>query len=463
MIKPSTYIRMLLLPLLAAAMLASCNKYLDIKPKGKRLLESVNDYDLWMNSTDIAMSVLSDINNLGDNVDMANVVLPTTNASTLMYLWADQYSTDPKTLPTLWGQLYKNIYNFNTVLNGVDGAVNGTEQQKKSLKAEALLGRAFEYINLVNFYAKPYDPATANKDMAVPFVTSSDLNDAAPPRSTVKGIYDQVIADINTALPDLPKDNSKNRFRGTVAAAYSVLARVYLYMRDYPKAAQNAQLALDNGPNAVLDYSSMASAAEISVLMIRPNAIYARHNTSTYIQLTPTIGALKSFDRQDIRLQFYYSSLGDYTFNKRGVTYYISISLAYSNSYPNCGTSVEEMRLILAEAAARAGDLPKALEELHQVRKCRFPKSYYTKFESADKEVVLQKILLERTFEFAYNGTRWFDMRRLDMENRMPELQRLDGQSKVISTLPVHSKKYTLQIPLSVMYFHPDWEQNPWD
>ncbi|MNR20637.1 hypothetical protein D3C85_1374900 [compost metagenome] len=83
---------------------------------------------------------------------------------------------------------------------------------------------------LVNLYGKLYNPTTASKDLAVPFVTSVDVTDEIPGRSTVQEIYDHIINDINTALANLPVDNNSNRFRGSVAGAHGVLAKTYLYM-----------------------------------------------------------------------------------------------------------------------------------------------------------------------------------------------------------------------------------------
>src|SRR5690606_34286783 len=121
---------------------------------------------------------------------------------------------------------------------------------------------------------------------------------------------------------------------------------------------------------------------------------------------------------------FYYQNLGDYSFNARGVTRYYSY-----NIYANWGTSVAEMHLIIAEAAARANDLATAVDQLDLVRKKRFKPGDYVKFDPANpvQEDILQKILTERTFEFKFTATRWFDMRRLDAEKRMPTVNRYDG------------------------------------
>jgi tetratricopeptide (TPR) repeat protein len=460
----STYTKLVIALLLTTLPLlfTSCDKYLGVEPKGKRLLKTVNDYDQWLNSYSVIQVIPNEMLQLDDNVDAPRITIPFSGNDNWVYAFQKQFTVDPATPPIIWKDFYESVYYYNTVLLGIEEATGGTDEQKKSLKAEALLGRAFCYLYLVNLYGPLYDAATADKDLAVPFVTSNDLNAPTPDRNTVKNIYDHILEDCNEALANLPKDNSQNRFRGTVAGAYSVLARTYLYMRDFEQAGKNARLALDNSQTTILDYGALAGVGSMSPLPVRAGAIYAKLPRTTYTQLPPTLGFLKSFHTKDLRLAFYYTNLGDYSFQKRGDVIFMGIGVQYSGAYPNCGTSVEEMRLILAEIAARANDLPMALDQLDQVRKNRFKPADYQKFVSNVQEEVLNRILKERTFEFAFNGLRWFDMRRLDAENRMPEIKRYDGQDKVIASLPPHSDKYTLQIPLQVMYFHPDWPQNPW-
>lgn len=441
--------------------LSSCDKYLGVEPKGKRLLKTTNDFELWLNSRTVMQSIPNELNLLDDLMDDVYVQPSLGITDNRVYTWQRQYSLDPAAAPVMWRNFYESIYYFNTVLVDIDEA-EGPGGLKRSLKAEALLGRAFNYLYLVNLYGKPYNATTASTDPAVPFVISNDLNDPTPPRSSVKEIYDHIINDLVAAIPDLPADNSRNRYRGTVAAAYSVLARTYLYMGDFEKAAANAQLALDNGQTQILDFSTMSGPNNIPQLIERPGVIYGRMHVTSYTQFIPALWFLKTFDRKDLRLSFYYTSLGDYSFNVRGQVRHLGIGVYYSGAYPNCGTSVEEMRLILAEAAARKNDLQKALDELDRVRKTRFKPADYVRFESADQEEVLRKILTERTFEFAYNGMRWFDMRRLDTEGRMSTVTRLDGQGNVIGELPPHSEKYTLQVPLQVISFNTDWPQNSW-
>ncbi len=452
----------------------SCDHYLDVDPKGVQILETVKDYDEWLNSSEIELSLPSQINFLADNVDNPTIPKLFTAINDRVYTWQAQFLEEVGSSAIVWANFYKSIYYFNTVILGVNDAIRGTEEEKASLRAEALLGRAFEYLYLVNLYGKVYDPNTADQDLAVPFVTSNDLNTPTPDRATVQEIYDHIITDLTEAIPNLPTDNSDNRFRGSVAAAYSILARAYLYMGDYSKAAQNAQQALTNGMDTILDYSIMINENDITDIQVREDAIYARLNTTRGFSLYPKLSFLQSFDTTDLRLPFFYRNYDDYNFSIRGkVEYYSFTSIT---AYPNWGTSVAEMRLILAEAAARANDLPEACDQLDLLRQKRFPKfiidntvtppdtTYrYEKFESTNQEEVLQKVLAERTFEFPYCGMRWFDMRRLDAEGRMPTINRYDGEESIIATLPAGSNKYTLQIPIQVLYFNPGWPQNPWN
>lgn len=444
--------------LLAVLILSACNKYLDLEPKGKKLLNTTTDYDQWMNHTSLANSIPNVLNMLVDNVDNPTISTPPTGINDFIYTWQPQFSVDVTVSPQFWAKFYADIYYYNTVLLGIDKA-SGTTEEKKRLKAEALLGRAFNYVYLVNLYGKSYNSNTAGQDLSVPFVTSNDVEDAIPARSTVQEIYGHIIGDIEAAIPGLPKNND-NRFRGSIAAGYSILARAYLYMGDIAKAAQNAQLALDNGPNVVQDYSAFVNLSTVAFTAYRQDAIYARQAISPATSVIPTLAFLRSFDIKDLRLKFFYTNLGNFTFPTRGTSRH-QPSPSGMAAHANFGTSVAEMRLIIAEAAARGNELPKALNELHLVRKCRFTTTDYVRYESSVPAEVLDKVLAERTFEFAYSGLRWFDMRRLDAEGRMPEVNRYNGQNSVIATLAPKSNAYTLQIPMQVIYYNSGWPQNP--
>jgi hypothetical protein len=442
--------------LAAVCLLTSgCDKYLDVKPKGYQLLSSTADYEQWMNSALLWVGY-AELNNLADINDYPRIEVPPTLLAQRMYLWQPQYTT---TTASLWGNHYDKINAYNSVINGIDEAT-GTDQQKASLKAEALVSRALEYLYLVNEYGKQYDSTTAATDPGVPIVTSDDVTQVVPARSSVKEVYDFIIGDLNSAIPNLPIDNVKNRYRPSIAAGYSVLARLYLIVGAYNKARENAALALQYAAGqSMIDYTKMASVSTLPLLTIRPDAIFARG--ASYNNYTPTIEFLKTFNTNDRRLRFFYNPLGNFTFPTRGTTGYFSGGSLFSSIYDNQGTSIQEMKLIIAESAARSNDLAEALKQLDEVRKNRIPAANYQPYQSTDQEFVLQKVLEERLFEFPFNSLRWFDMRRLDAKGKMPAVKRYDAQGNVIATLEPKSPRYVLQVPEMVMQYNRNMVQNP--
>lgn len=444
---------------LCCVFLTSCDKYLDITPKGKTLLTTVAHYDQWMNGeqliyghgTSFAIGVY-----LTDLVDVPNITNPPIQVAELMYTWAPQFATDLTVSPIFWGEHYSRINLYNTLLLGINDATGGTNGQKRSLRAEALLGRALEYFYLVNEYAKPYDSATAKDDLAVPFVTSNDVTQDVPGRSTVDEIYKHIINDLTEAIPDLPVDNSANRFRGSVAGGYSLLARVYFYARNYAEARKYAQLALDNTKATMIDFNGANPASNL--ISTHPDVIFGRMVIG---QATADLNFMRSFATNDLRVRKLYQSTDGYRYTTRGATLFFPNRVTEVFTYVNSGTSVQEMKLIVAEGAARAGELPAALQALDDVRKNRFATASYVKYTSTDPVATLNEVLIERMHELPFNGLRWLDMRRLDKENRMGTVTRLNAAGDVIATLEPHSPRYTLQIPLQVTSYHPDMPQNP--
>lgn len=459
----NSYIYRSLLPvLILVTLLSSCKKYLSIEPKGVQLLKTVQDYDLWLNGVEITTDLPESVNLFADNIDLANVDLPLDAVNERIFTWQPQFAEDKFAgEAVVWKELYRHIYYYNTLINKIDESTDGTEAQKKALKAEAILGRCFSYLYLVNLYGKHFDPNTAASDLAVPFVVSHDLNDPTPPRKSVKEIYDHIVNDLTAAIPDLPANNNANRFRGSTAAGYGVLARTHHYMGEYAKAAEYAQKALAAGPNTIMDFTTMTGAQNIGDLTVRPDVIYARVSKASNQEKIPTIDFLKTFDVTDLRLKFYYNNLGDFSFPTRGLVKYRGAGVQGGRATNSWGPTVAEMELIIAESAARTNDLQTALDHLDVLRKKRYPANTYQKYVSDNQAEVIQKIMLERSFEFPYNGMRWMDMRRLNADGKMAAVTRLDKSDNVIATLPPGSPRYTLQIPVQVLLFNPGWLQNP--
>ena len=112
-----------------------------------------------------------------------------------------------------------------------------------------------------------------------------------------------------------------------------------------------------------------------------------------------------------------------------------------------------EMYLNSAEAACRQGDLDAARGRLLDLQRARFNASGYTQKETdvnaMDRDALLGEILTERARELAFEGHRWFDLRR----TTQPRLERtFKGQTYVLEE---GDSRYTIPIPSEAIQANP--------
>jgi hypothetical protein len=96
------------------------------------------------------------------------------------------------------------------------------------------------FFDLVRFYALQYKPGEVNSQYGIPVVLTPSGGGRVTSsigRNTVEEVYNQIIADLTTAVSKLPVDNGIYADRG---AANALLARVYLQKGDYAKARDAA-------------------------------------------------------------------------------------------------------------------------------------------------------------------------------------------------------------------------------
>ena len=434
--------------LFIAIALCSCNKFLDIKPKGLILPEKVADYEGLLNSSTLTqtfqVSLLHFADDYLNDFDGLNQS-PVANA----YYWRPLITINQKADPEVWGPLYNAIYSTNVIINNVMEAKEGTLEKKEQVMGEALVIRASCYLDLLTVFAKAYNPATAATDPGLPLVTSTDVTDAAPGRSSVKVTLDRITNDVLTASALLPVSNI-NRYRVTKYVAYGVLSRLYLYMADYPNAKKFAEMALQ-APHSSLNYNSFASNADLPQYELSPEVLWQRTSVDYSAPVFMLYSAdLKTyFNDNDIRYSFLTttnnSGLG------RG-----SLSTSY-----NFGIYFPEMELTRAEVLARQDDVNGAMTIVNALRKNRIRTAAYADQTAGTGAEALTKVLAERRRELAFCGLRWFDMKRLDQEGKMPVINRINLETQAITaTLAPRSAQYTFEIPIRVKMFNPGMELN---
>ncbi len=433
--------------LIITGIFSSCDKFLEVTPKGLVIPETLADYESMLNSPTLTKTFPINLLDFTDDVfnDLDELSeIPKANG----YYWRSIITVNEKASPDIWGPLYRCIYDANVIISGVPDASEGTAEEKQQLVAEALVIRANCYLDLLTVFAKAYDPATAATDPGLPMVTSISVTDKAPGRSSLQATLDAIISDITIAINSLPETNI-NRYRLTKYAAYGLLSRIYLYMADYANAKTYTNMALE-ATHSILDYNSYNNSNEVPKYELNPEVLWQRASVSGSAGGMIYSDDLHSyFDTTDIRYSFLTTTSNN------------SLSRFSFPGVYNFGITFPEMYLTKAELLARENKFGDAMDIVNMLRQNRIKADSYTYQTATSGEEALIKVLNERRIELAFSGLRWFDMKRLDQEGRMPEVRRIDVETMEIeATLPPHSPKYTFEIPVRVQMFNPDMELN---
>ena len=450
-----------ILAICVVVMLTGCNDYLDIKPKGEKIPTTVSDYETLLNYESVQKVSDTYPAYLTDDVFLPDVAEGTATPGLNsvdqsirnLYLFKKEVFGDAQD-DGFWFASYNRIYYYNTVIDNIMNADGSDEQQKLSIRAEALISRALEYLYLVNGYAKYYDVRTAESDPGVPLILDEDISKKNLVRASVKDVYAQIQSDLQTALPNLPMQAKGNAFRASKAAGYGVLAKMYLYMGNYAEALKAANEVLEIN-NSLLDLKKYA--------VVKPQSSIGRTNVpqdidnpeNIYIKFAPYVYGLSSkvfgsdelislFSEDDMRLQVYFTK------NFRNIPTDKYVWAPYLRA--NLAVSSPEIYLIAAECEAREGSIERAIALINKLRDNRIKNN--TDIVATDRNDALQKVLEERRRELAMSGmVRYIDLKRLNQESQFAKtVTHVTGEGTF--SLEPNSPLYVLPIPAKVMRFN---------
>ena len=450
-----------ILAICVVVMLTGCNDYLDIKPKGEKIPKTVTDYETLLNYESVQKVSDTYPTYLTDDVYLPDVAqgtatpgLNSVDQSILnLYLFKKDVFGEAQD-DGFWFASYNRIYYYNTVIDNIMDAEGPSEQQKHSIRAEALISRALEYLYLVNGYAKHYDVRTAETDPGVPLILDEDISKKDLVRASVKDVYAQIQSDLQAALPNLPAQPKGNAFRASKAAGYGILAKMYLYMGNYTEALKAANEVLEIN-NSLLDLKKYA-VVKVQSSIGRTNVPQDIDNPENiYIKFAPYVYGLSSkvfgsdelislFSEDDMRLQVYFTK------NFRNIPTDKYVWAPYLRA--NLAVSSPEIYLIAAECEAREGSIERAIALINKLRDNRIKNN--TDIVATDRNDALQKVLEERRRELAMSGmVRYIDLKRLNQESQFAKtVTHVTGEGTF--SLEPNSPLYVLPIPAKVMRFN---------
>lgn len=363
-----------------------------------------------------------------------------------LYVWkGDQiYSLDDND----WYYTYQTLYRANLVLLRLDDIprTSANALEWDHIKGQALAIRAFRYLSAVGIWAKAYDPATAETDLGIPLRQTEDFNEPSV-RASVAETYRQIINSLTEAIPLLPV-GTKGYVRIGRPAAYILLARTHLFMREYEKAAQYADSALLL-TQTLLDYNSLTE-DKFPYAQVNPEILfwgggYYDYNGELFEISTQRVDSTiyRFFEDNDLRKKLFFLENANGSHSFRG-------HYSGGNSSTFFGVANSEAYLIQAECSARAGKVAEAMQTLNELLVKRYDNTQpFEPFMAGSPEEALQHVLQERRKEMLFRGVRWPDIKRLNKEGANIVLRRLINGKEY--TLPPNDNRYALPIPEDII------------
>src|SRR5215204_1473266 len=345
-------------------------------------------------------------------------------------------------LNTTWANYYVVINRANNVLSRIADADPAVVKNKDRYIGEARFLRALAYFDLVRIFG--------DLQMVTAPPTGEEIKNT--PRTPAAKIYsDVIIPDLQDAAAKLPMSYTGTEVgRATNGAAKALLGKVYLTTKDFAK-AETVLTELTKAPfaysllgnfNDLFDYTKNEHHSEY-IFDIEYDEGLGGLGSNFTNQFMPNVAAMLSYygikggfgeslsptmtlvnlwqagdKRKDITVQCCGKWINPTTgavviFNPSTIQSYTMKYVTPVNTLNDSRVNWKVIRyadvvLMLAEALNENGKTVEALSFLNPIRK-RAGVAEYTGLNQSDTR---DKIALERRFELAFEGHRWFDLLR---------------------------------------------------
>ena len=415
-----------------------------------------------------------------------NAMIPTNTSFQSGRMMTPYYMTyNPSSTSGLWSTAYYVISACNNVLDAIEK--NGEnlltpsvmQADLDNLKAEALALRALAHFDLLRQYSRLNG---SNPEYGICLITEPQLPTDMPARATVEETYSQVINDLTTA-EGLIADNYRRSGEDAKAVVskdmiQALLARVYLYHKEYAKASEYASKIINCGRYSLWtadEYTSVwgkdaaGNGGEVifEVYGKQTNAYDAfwegpSHMTNPlgYADCAATAQLVDLFEEGDVRGTtgirgtddgevLFCTDKDEASGGQFWTMKYFGKGEGNATSTPDVSNTIvlrlSEMYLIRAEASANgAGNT--ALSDLNEIRSHRGA----SPLASAGPTDVAK----ERRLELNFEGHLWFDLDRTGGSISYSDIN-------VSREIPATSHLWALPIPKAQVDINENLVQNP--
>jgi hypothetical protein len=430
-------------------MASGCKKFLEHPPDNRTQLNTPEKVSQLLGTAYPHANYMAFCESISDNVgDKGIGLLANTNIDPFFFRDISENQQDSPEF--YWNACYTAIAAANQALDACNKAPD--PEHYVAQKGEALVCRAYAHFMLVTLFAKVYDPATADEDPGIPYVTEPEnVVFKHYERKTVDYVYQMIEKDLEEGLPLIDdKMYSVPGYHFNRAAAHAFAARYYLFKKEYDKVIEHAN-AVFPGNNVVASLRPWNT----TYMNITYNELFARYAKDTEpanLLLTETSSlwarnyyrvryGMESNVRSEVLssnvtggnwafiYQLYTAGTNNYLLPKIN-EYFVRNSVNADIGLPYVMVplfTTEEVLFNRAEANAQLNNISAAIDDLNMYASTRIRnynpgvntittsriKSYYGI--SNTKDATIRTILDFKRAEFVQEGMRWFDMLRYKM------------------------------------------------
>ncbi len=406
---------------LAIISFSSCRKWLDVKPEGVQLEEDAvktqadlqailnSTYDALANQYNGQVQLFNEL--LGDNLEkpQSGFVVP-------IYLRTTNFFNAD--VGGLYTEMYRPVFRVNFLLEKLNEksiVVDPVNEQR--IIAESKFLRALAHFDIVRLWAQPYGYTPDNTHPGI--VIKKSTNTEPLPRSSVGGVYDFIISDLNDAIANLPESNGNYANKN---AARALLAKVYFQMNNYTKTKELCDLVipaysmdttLNRFENAltstenIFSFRSTGPQDNRASRFIGNFRIVNPANPAPY-RLSRSMYLAGTADAADRRSNFYAvfnagTSTETYGIKKFDFDF-LSVPMIY----------LTQLKLMRAEANAQLGsDLNIAVDDVNAIISRAYGSNVNNLPANASASQIIAEARKQRRLEFPIEGERTQDLKRI--------------------------------------------------
>ena len=460
-------------------LLSSCSEFMKESSQDLMIPKSVKDYKEFLygeglnNGTDLTPYLELMTDDVKDIVDDGSIFSNDWRETMWgYYTWQqdpelDRLNTQQNDLA--WDVYFHKVLIANIIIDAVPD-MEGSDAEKNDMYGEAYFLRALSYYMLVNLYGEPYNEATADSDMGVPVNLDPTIQNVQFSRASVATVYAQIESDINASIQHFKAAGiEKSIFRPNLATSYLMASRIALFTKQWENTIKYAD-SVEMVSSARLYDLKAITGDRTFLCRSNPELLfsYGGYTLHTYIKESANWAAAYSSSTElielyepgeaeggesgtvkgrDLRLDHFYTEVTCWNRTTYQCPYKYYERGDY-DVYPQV-FRLAEAYLNRAEAYAETGNTSQAIENLNALRENRFSSDYELPSTGTPQDVITL-VRNERRMELAFEGFRWFDLRRWGcprIEHDYTDANNPSSGQKYV--LEAGSVSYTLPIPKS--------------